>query len=132
MKFPARGVASVAGSTGLQGQSGAKFDIVDIIQSKSLPPVLPDPMADLIVRNIDPALVRVLKERAGRHGVSAEAEHRAILAAALAVPARRSLAQVLADIPAAGLDADFQRTPSQPARRPGAGARKPGRTRVPR
>jgi len=43
-------------------------------------------MADLLVRGIDEELVRVLKERAGAHGRSAEAEHREILAAALARP----------------------------------------------
>ena len=42
-------------------------------------------MADLLVRGVDDALVRTLKARAGAHGRSAEAEHRAILAAALAV-----------------------------------------------
>ena len=36
-------------------------------------------MASLIVRGLDPDLVRRLKERAGAHGRSAEAEHRAIL-----------------------------------------------------
>lgn len=40
-------------------------------------------MAQLIVRNIDDELVRILKERATRHGRSAEAEHREILKEAL-------------------------------------------------
>ena len=34
------------------------------------------PMADLIVRNIDEAIVKALKKRASQHGISAEAEHR--------------------------------------------------------
>ena len=67
-------------------------------------------MADLLVRGIDEAVVRALKERAGAHGRSAEAEHRAILAAALAHPRRRSFAQVLSAMPDVGLDADFERT----------------------
>jgi len=36
-------------------------------------------MADLIVRNIDEAIVKALKKRASQHGISAEAEHRQIL-----------------------------------------------------
>ncbi|MEX0405828.1 hypothetical protein ABGN05_09160 [Aquibium sp. LZ166] len=40
-------------------------------------------MASLHVRNVDEEIVRKLKERAERNGRSAEAEHRAILNAAL-------------------------------------------------
>jgi plasmid stability protein len=40
-------------------------------------------MASLHVRNVDDAIVTRLKERAARHGRSAEAEHREILKAAL-------------------------------------------------
>ena len=36
-------------------------------------------MADLLVRGVDEGLVQALKRRAGAHGRSAEAEHRAIL-----------------------------------------------------
>ena len=43
-------------------------------------------MPDLLVRGVDDEIVRALKERAGAHGRSAEAEHRAILKAALARP----------------------------------------------
>jgi plasmid stability protein len=64
---------------------------------------------DLLVRGVDEKLVRALKERAGAHGRSAEAEHRAILAAALASPKRRSFVEVLASMPPVGLDADFER-----------------------
>ena len=66
-------------------------------------------MANLLVRGVDENLVRALKERAGVHGRSAEAEHREILLAALAGPRRRSLAEVLAAMPNVGTDADFQR-----------------------
>ena len=66
-------------------------------------------MADLLVRGVDETVVKALKERAGAHGRSAEAEHRAILAAALARPRRRSFAEVLASIPAVGTDTDFER-----------------------
>jgi plasmid stability protein len=40
-------------------------------------------MPQLIVRQLAPGLVKALKERAARVGRSAEAEHRAILEAAL-------------------------------------------------
>lgn len=66
-------------------------------------------MADLLVRGVDDALVRELKKRAGAHGRSAEAEHRAILAAALLAPPRLSLAELLAGMPDVGFDSDFQR-----------------------
>jgi plasmid stability protein len=72
-------------------------------------------MADLLVRGVNDELVRALKERAGAHGRSAEAEHRAILAAALARPCRRNLAEVLASMPAVGTDADFARVQSTEA-----------------
>jgi antitoxin FitA len=44
-------------------------------------------MGQLLVRGLDDRLIRCLKERAARHGRSVEAEHRAILAAALGSPA---------------------------------------------
>ena len=69
-------------------------------------------MADLLVRGVDDEIVRALKERAGAHGRSAEAEHRAILKAALARPRRRTLAEVLASMPDVGVDADFERVDS--------------------
>ena len=66
-------------------------------------------MADLLVRGVDEELVRALKARAGAHGRSAEAEHRAILAAALARPRQRSFAEILASMPDVGTDTDFER-----------------------
>jgi antitoxin FitA len=66
-------------------------------------------MPDLLVRGVGDEIVRALKERAGTHGRSAEAEHRAILTAALARPRRRTFAEVLASMPDVGLDADFER-----------------------
>ena len=66
-------------------------------------------MADLLVRGVDDALVQALKKRAGAHGRSAEAEHRAILAAALLTPPRRNLAELLTAMPDVGSDSDFQR-----------------------
>ncbi len=70
-------------------------------------------MANLLVRDVDEALVKTLKQRAGRHGRSAEAEHRAILAAALGRTRRRSFAQVLASMPNVGRDEDFARVGSR-------------------
>ncbi len=66
-------------------------------------------MANLLVRGVDEAVVRALKQRAGEHGLSAEAVHRAILSAALAAPRKRSFAEVLASMPDEGKDADFDR-----------------------
>lgn len=66
-------------------------------------------MADLLVRGIDESIVKSLKRRAAANGRSAEAEHREILAAALARPRKRSFAEVLAAIPDVGADADFER-----------------------
>jgi plasmid stability protein len=66
-------------------------------------------MADLLVRGVDDGIVEALKKRAGAHGRSAETEHRAILAAALLSPPRRNLAELLADMPDVGIDADFER-----------------------
>ena len=66
-------------------------------------------MADLLVRGVDDGIVQALKKRAGAHGRSAEAEHRAILAAALMSPPRRNLAELLGSMPDVGLDAEFER-----------------------
>ncbi len=66
-------------------------------------------MANLIVRNIDEAIIKALKLRASQHGVSAEAEHRKILEQVLLKPQRKSFAEVLSQIPNVGNDADFER-----------------------
>lgn len=66
-------------------------------------------MANLVVRNVDDAVVEALKARAGRRGISAEAEHWRILAQALCKPKKKSLAQVLTKIPPVGKDSDFKR-----------------------
>jgi antitoxin FitA len=70
-------------------------------------------VANLLVRGLDDSLVLTLKQRAGEHGRSAEAEHRAILEAALGRPKKRSFAQVLAAMPNVGLDTDFARPVSR-------------------
>ena len=66
-------------------------------------------MANLIVRNLDPRIVHALKQRAARHGRSAEAEHRALLETALLQPPRKSFTEALAAIPNVGRDEDFER-----------------------
>ena len=66
-------------------------------------------MANLIVRNIDDDIVKALKARAGSEGISAEAEHRKILEAALLKPKQKSFAEALRSIPATGNDSDFER-----------------------
>jgi antitoxin FitA len=66
-------------------------------------------MANLIVRNIDEAIVKALKMRASKHGVSAEAEHRKILEQVLLQPQKKPFSEVLSLIPNVGNDADFER-----------------------
>jgi len=67
-------------------------------------------MAQLIVRDLDDDIVRRLKERAGRHGRSAEAEHREILRQALrGSHAGRTFKALLLQMPNVGTDADFAR-----------------------
>ena len=63
---------------------------------------------NLIVRNVEVEVVRLLKERAARNGRSAEAEHREILKAALSQPRKRSLNEVLLSMPNVGEDSDFE------------------------
>jgi antitoxin FitA len=67
------------------------------------------PMANLIVRNVDEAIANALKVQASQHGISAEAEHRQILAQALLRPQKKSFYEALRQIPDVGTDADFAR-----------------------
>ena len=64
-------------------------------------------MAQLIVRDLEEAVVRALKLRAAKRGVSAEAEHRAILRAVLLRRPGRSFKEALLSMPDVGDDADF-------------------------
>ena len=66
-------------------------------------------MANLVVRNLDQRIVDALKQRAARHGRSAEAEHRALLETLLLKPKGKSFAEALKSIPNVGQDEDFQR-----------------------
>jgi plasmid stability protein len=66
-------------------------------------------MANLLVRNVEAEVVEALKARSGKHGVSAEEEHRRILRAALLKPRKKSFAEALLAIPDVGEDRDFQR-----------------------
>jgi plasmid stability protein len=59
-------------------------------------------MAQLIVRNLEDTVVRALKEAAGRHGRSAEEEHREILRNALLVAPPEERRAVLLDMPDVG------------------------------
>lgn len=74
-------------------------------------------MATLIVRNLDQRIVDALKQRAARHGRSAEAEHRELLRSALLRTPRRSLAEALAAMPNVGRDEDFERSEEADAER---------------
>ncbi|MCP5314521.1 MAG: DNA-binding protein [Chromatiaceae bacterium] len=66
-------------------------------------------MANLVVRNLDPRIVDALKQRAARHGRSAEAEHRVLLEELLLRPKGKSFAETLASMPNVGEDEDFER-----------------------
>lgn len=66
-------------------------------------------MANLIVRNLNPRVVAALKQRAARHGRSAEAEHRLLLESVLMRPSRMTFAEAIACMPDVGSDEDFQR-----------------------
>ena len=72
-------------------------------------------MANLIVHNIDEAIVEALKLRASQHGVSVEAEHRKILEQALIKPRRKNFAEALSLIPNVGNDSDFERVQNDSA-----------------
>ena len=72
-------------------------DIIDIKQQ----------MAQLIVRELEESVVRALKVRAAKKGVSAEAEHRAILREVLLRRSSRSFKEALLAMPNVGDDADF-------------------------
>ena len=69
-------------------------------------------MAQLIVRNVDDDLVRRLKERAAKHGRSAEEEHRQLLRAALR---SEGLVDRLRAMPDVGSDDDFARQSDLPS-----------------
>lgn len=66
-------------------------------------------MSSLVVRNIDDNIVMALKALAGKHGISAEAEHRKILEEALLKPQKKNFSEVLLSIPGVGQDSDFER-----------------------
>jgi len=67
-------------------------------------------VAQLLVRNLEDAVVKALRERAASKGRSTEAEHREILREALSrIRRSKSLKSLLSEIPDAGDDADFAR-----------------------
>ena len=68
-------------------------------------------MAQLIVRNVEEDLVQRLKERAVKHGRSAEEEHRQLLRAALRSD---GLVGRLREMPDVGSDDDFVRVRELP------------------
>ncbi len=68
-------------------------------------------MAQLIVRRIEEKVVKKLRERAGRHGVSMEEEHRRILRGSLLGKQRKrsSFKEYLLQMPDPGPDELFER-----------------------
>lgn len=73
-------------------------------------------MAQLIVRKIEDEVVAELRQRAARHGVSMEEEHRRILRDALGKQAGRqkSFKEYLDGMPDVGEDSVFQRSSGPP------------------
>jgi antitoxin FitA len=66
-------------------------------------------MSQLIVRNIDAALVLALRRRATEHGRSAEAEHREILREVLQPQVvGTTFKELLSAMPYVGEDAEFE------------------------
>lgn len=63
-------------------------------------------MAQLLVRDLDDALIAALRKRAAKHGRSVEAEHRAILKAALRQRPGRDLKAMLLAMPKSQSDED--------------------------
>lgn len=71
-------------------------------------------MAQLIVRQLGEKVPRKLKERARKHAVSMEEEHRRILHRALEEEGpEESLKDLLLSMPSVGQDRDFARIPQK-------------------
>lgn len=62
---------------------------------------------NLVVRNVDEDVALALKQLAASHGRSVEAEHREILKSVLQRPKRRSVSEILPNMPNVGEDSDF-------------------------
>ena len=69
-------------------------------------------MPELIIQEIEEEVVSKLKERAERHGVSMEEEHRRILREALLGKAKRSFKEALLAMPNVGETAILSETDS--------------------
>ena len=67
-------------------------------------------MANLIVRNLDPEIVKALRTLAANKGCSAEAEHREILKRVLLKPKKLTFLEVLARMPNVGDDRDYEQS----------------------
>ena len=72
-------------------------------------------MAELVVRNVEEIVTQKLQQRAAKHGVSVEEEHRRILRRALLGPeaarGTTEFKEYLLLMPDVGEDADFSRVP---------------------
>jgi plasmid stability protein len=79
-------------------------------------------MAQLIVRNLEDRLVRLLERRAAAHGRSAEEEHREILRQALLPKRKRGFKELLLSMPDVGEDADFSRIDDRRREVPSSGS----------
>ena len=66
-------------------------------------------MANLIVRNVEEDIVKALKSRSGKHGISAEEEHRRILRRALLEPRQKRWAFLKQVVRELELEAEVRR-----------------------
>lgn len=74
-------------------------------------------MAQLLVRNIEEAVVRKLRQKAAKDGVSVEEEHRRILRTSLLGKSgapKMSFKDYLLTMPNVGEDSDFKRPRDMP------------------
>lgn len=66
-------------------------------------------MPDLVLRDVSAEMILALERRAVARGRSAEAEHKAILRAALLFSSDSSFVELLQAMPNVGNDEDFER-----------------------
>lgn len=93
------------------------YDGIASIASSVMVPGLEDPMANLSIRNFDDQMMQRLRRRAARHGVSVEAEVRAILAFSLEGEADQGFEELAAELRA--LTKGRKHTPSEVLQREG-------------
>ena len=73
------------------------------------------PMAQLLVRDLEDAVVQALKQKAAKEGTSVEEAHRRVLRAALlSKKPKKGFKEFLLEMPDGGEDSFFERHRNQP------------------